>query len=720
MAQVICAGEVTTLHRITNGETEIFAGPIDSSSADGDGKTILNTTIGTIRFYWGTATQNVDSVLALLELDLGSGPQSVPMPPWKNVCYAVCVDVAFGGQVSPPTLLFEVEKELDLLVLSAHEINGDAVLPEVIYDQLVNTTYGSGIPTSFVNTDSFVTAAEAIIDEGIGVSPSIDENTTLGELLGKLRPYIDFQLYFSDGQIFIKLIRKESELGIVSIDESDLTDEPVPANEGWMDTWNFTTVKFTDRENAWQDGAIEPYDDPANATITQERTSKELDYPFVTLRSVAKILAKRKGIAAGIPAMMWKLSLLPSFRTMIPGQLFKLTFTKRGITNRLMRVVRRGRPNDNEIEIDALEESTRDESTDYVPPDDTFGVDDLVDEDGNEAFQLVSTTPRISWLATVLKEGHTDGFLVACHRPNSLTEGFHLWFTWDPVQKAYTELTVSTGFPAKAVVKSWHRARNNESWILRIEVPASMDREFLTALMEGEADVYFAVGRRIYKTVGSSLNQHQVDVLWFTRLLDGIFEAVTATVYDVEVTDATFQSTAPALETTAGNGNYPTQHIYAGRLTDFTIYPSDSWVFDQNAGGGKLIWTVTHGTVQPDTAKIRYVKTPCYNFKDTQLLSAVTAVTFDRDDTTMEPRGTYSTDWGLLVPTTYQLFDDAAGAQVQGGLHPDYSILEDIDVALYAIMFGFATVNQRTKADDIDDTLGYIIETGIGFYNKTQ
>jgi len=568
MAQVIGCGEVTRLHRITNGETEIFAGPVDSSSADVDGKTILTTTIGTIRFYWGKPTQNQDSALALLQLDLGSGPQSVPMPRWKNICYAICLDVAFGSQVTPPTLMFEVERKLNVLALTAHDINGDAVLPEVIYEWLTNTFYGAGIPAAHVNTSSFVAAAETVIAEGLGVSPFTDENLSLGELLNKLNPYIDCHLFFNEGQIHLKLIRKESTVGIVSVNESDLTDEPKPVNDGWGQTWNLTLLKFTDRDNAWQDGAIEPYDDPANAAIVQARETEDIAFPYVTQRAVAKLLVKRKGVAAGIPAMTWALSLLPSFRTLIPGQLFKMSFAKRGIVDRLLRVVRRSRPDAKEIEVSAIEEQTRDESTDYVPPDDTFGVDDLVDEDGNTAFQLVSTTPRLSWLTTELKAGKADGFAVFCHRPNALTDGFHLWFTWDPVQKAYTQLDTSTGFPAKATLHSWHRARTNLSWVLRLELASASDLNFLQALMEGEADVYFAVGRRLYKTTGTVINQHQVDALWFVRLLDGIFEAVSALVYDVEVTDAAFGSTVPALEAAAANGNYPTQHIYIGRRSD--------------------------------------------------------------------------------------------------------------------------------------------------------
>src|SRR5688572_26049804 len=108
MAQVVCMGQVDILHRISNGETDIFTGPVDVGGADGSGRTILSTTLGTLRFYWGTPTQALDSILALLQLDLGSGVVTVPMPNWKRVCYVVCEDMAFGSQVSPPTLLFEV------------------------------------------------------------------------------------------------------------------------------------------------------------------------------------------------------------------------------------------------------------------------------------------------------------------------------------------------------------------------------------------------------------------------------------------------------------------------------------------------------------------------------------------------------------------------------------------------------------------------------------
>ena len=80
IAQLICLGPVKTLHEIRNGDTVVWAGPIDRSSADSSGKSILSTTIGTLFFYWGTADQLPDPILSAAKIDLGSGPQTVPIP----------------------------------------------------------------------------------------------------------------------------------------------------------------------------------------------------------------------------------------------------------------------------------------------------------------------------------------------------------------------------------------------------------------------------------------------------------------------------------------------------------------------------------------------------------------------------------------------------------------------------------------------------------------
>src|SRR4051812_49471579 len=110
-AQVVCEGPVDVLHQIKNGDTVIWTGPIYRTAAmDGSGKTDLTTSIGLVRFYWGTTAQTQDPLLAQIVIDQGGGPITAPMPTLPGVAYSVCEDVAFGQQTTPPTLTWDCSR----------------------------------------------------------------------------------------------------------------------------------------------------------------------------------------------------------------------------------------------------------------------------------------------------------------------------------------------------------------------------------------------------------------------------------------------------------------------------------------------------------------------------------------------------------------------------------------------------------------------------------
>ena len=78
-----------------------------NTAMDSDGKTVLQTSVGNIRFYWGTPDQNVDSLLASLQLDQGLGVfANVPMPSYKNLIYYVADNIKLGSSPSAPRLFF--------------------------------------------------------------------------------------------------------------------------------------------------------------------------------------------------------------------------------------------------------------------------------------------------------------------------------------------------------------------------------------------------------------------------------------------------------------------------------------------------------------------------------------------------------------------------------------------------------------------------------------
>jgi hypothetical protein len=705
-AIAFCHGPVQKLYSLRNGDTVIWEGPIEITAADGDGKVTLNTSIGEIDFYFGSGTQNPSDHLEGTEIDYGSGPEPVPIPAWRGVCYAVCRDLAFGGQVVPPTLMADLVTRTAGLTLTAHHIQDDAIIPEAIYQLLTNAVYGEGLSSAIIDVASFEAAAETLIDEGLAASVDIDQAESVREVIGRLLQVINGGLYWVEGKWRLVLERPSDEEDLVSIDESVLLEEPRPSNAQFEPTWNRTLISFRDRDNEWEE-TTEPWDDQANLQLVGQTVTRTFNFPWVTRRAVATQLAKRFGLKGGIPTIGWELIVKPHLASILPGQLLKLSYAKFGISNRVVRVKPRsiGASKSPTVKLTVVEEANRWSDDDYVPSNDTFSVPGILNEDGTGAFELTDAEPRLSWLPTDLKEGKADGVLVAINRPDGLTTGASVYWTWDPMSMNYKLLGVVQTFPAKATILTWHRIRGT-NWLLRLELATATDYDWLQTLVEESPELYGVVGERLFKTVGTPKDQHQVISPWLKVVAGGIFTLLSGTQIEIEVSGGEFGTNDLSLEQLATDGNYPTLHIYFGRMVDFAIIPSNSMQFDRNAGNSLS-----------DSGKVRHFKTTVRNHAGDQDLTDVTAVTFDRDNTAMCPSGTYSRDWGARAVTAYELLDVQGGLQAQGQSAPDYGLVEDIDEALGAILLGTETADQTLLAEHVDDVLGKMAGAAQLFYN---
>lgn len=698
LAAYICLGPVKRLHRITNGDTVIWSGPITSASADSNGCTILTTTLGSIRFYWGTFTQNPDAILSTLEIDRGSGPELVPMPAFRGLCYFVADDIAFGQQVTPPTLKFLYERESSGLAISSHLENGDAVLPEAIYDLLTNGLYGDGVAGGDLNTASFVAAAEKTIDEGLVASPDIDSAESSRELIGRLLGYIDGTIYFDGGQFVMKLNRVEDATGLPTITEADLLEEPEPDTDQFDQTWSRTIVTFHDRENKWEETGAE-YEDKANAAIVGRKKTKVIPFPWVTRRAVADQMAVYQGLKGGLPHGYWRLVIDPARTDLRVGMLVKLTYARRGIVDRIVRIKRRARnkPSDPSIQLEVYEERQRDIGNEYFP-NATYTIP------GNtHDFTLPAPVPRLSWLPADLKEGAADGFMVALQRPASGgATGGEIWWTWNPVDQPYQLVAAFTTFPAKGTVLSWWHVRGGANWILRVQFDADQ-LDWLQALKEEAPEVFAVIGVRKWPSLVPDMLSP-----WMRLTPGGTFNLISPTVVEIEIDGGgRFGSDPISLEDEVSEGRYPTQHIYFGRVEDFGIYATDVLNFDRNLGNA-----VT------DTGLLRYIKTPLENTTEAQSTTDVAAVTYDRNDFTASPQGTYSRDWGTAVTSAYEVLDVSAGLRasvaVEDASYPD---VDEFDDALGAIFAGTATADQTFMAESIDDVLGAMAESNQTKYH---
>ena len=182
-------------------------------------------------------------------------------------------------------------------------------------------------------------------------------------------------------------------------------------------------------------------------------------------------------------------------------------------------------------------------------------------------------------------------------------------------------------------------------------------------LLETE-DVYAVTGKRLVKLVGTAQDRAEVKTGWAKRVAGGYSDLITADTIDIEVDAGQFGSDALTLETTGAPAVAPALHVYVGRQgtsSDFAIVRSADIAFERNQPNAPEF----HG-VSPDTDLARYIKATVAKPGAVQAVSAVDPVSYDRDDTTMCPDGTYSTDWGARAKSTYELFDVEAPSASTG------------------------------------------------------
>lgn len=787
-AQVVCFGPVDILHDISNGDERIWTGPIMRSEAmDGEGKTVLQTTVGEVTFYWGTAIQTQNLLLQQLAVDQGNGLTTAAIPAFLRVAYAVANNINFGKQTTPPTFNFTISRFPSVLGTALNrvtrarvtsqgsnyataptvaitggggsgatavakikrgkvikvtitntgtgytstptigfsggggsgaaatayrfaELDGDCILPEFLVEALTDTFWGAGIPIANINTASFLTAANTIIAEDIGASPNFDSTLSLREMVGKLLPYMDAVWFFKLGQIYLKLIRRESTVGLPLLDESDFTDEPNPRNEGFSDTANMFRLTFHDASNKWEE-TVEGYDNMANADIVGQSIDSQVDMPFVTRRKVAKELVKRIGIKGSKPAFFLDVRLQPEHNDKHPGDLVKVSFAKFGFVEKLFRIVEmeRTKPDEPEVSASLLMEQTRDTTNDYLPPDDFFTTDPSIGTDGTGEFPLTGVTPRVQVLPSGLKGSASDGFLVTYGREDALLVSVKVFWTWDETAKPYTQLVLRNNVPYGATVIAWHQL-SLDRWFLRLRFSNEELRNGFNAMGLNTAECLSVTGYRQVKTVGTPSNAHKLVGLWGIKKESGYYAIIDSLLHDIEISTGQFGSPPMKLETTADPADAPTEMAYFGARDEHFIYTTENINFERNLPNAP----VNPATgLSADTDLKRRFKVTAANHKQEQALGDVTEVNFDRNDPTMDPGGTYNPDWGPVALTTYELLDLLAGQYFDLTSSPAYPDVDDIDAALGRIYEGTATDTDKLVWAPVDDVLGIYTATRL-------
>jgi alpha-tubulin suppressor-like RCC1 family protein len=239
----ICVGPVTTLLTVLKNEEVVWEGTLNCPATGGQ-ETITLEGMGSCTFYFGTNDQVANSTVAELI------PDSTLNTPYRNFCWALMDDCIIGEYSSrTPTMRFIVSKH------PIYSFSSKEVIMEYDYNpihaqwHILNNL--CGLPSTWLSTSAFASAASTMDSEYMGISMVMSTNSSALDYLSSINSHIDSVLrYDSEGTFSPKLIRDDYDVGSVpSIDESVLLEEPDVSRSSWLGTHNEVKVQYSELIN---------------------------------------------------------------------------------------------------------------------------------------------------------------------------------------------------------------------------------------------------------------------------------------------------------------------------------------------------------------------------------------------------------------------------------------------------------------------------------------
>lgn len=338
--------------------------------------------VGHFRMYWGTPAQNPDPGLAFASPPLIGGQ---PYPALKGVAHVVMgrkITVPstkietfnFGEFGTVPPLAFIIRKCPSNLGLSSGvtNINGGANPAECIYETLINTVWGLCVPTSEINSATFVACANTLASEGLGIHLTLSGQSSGDEIITELLRYADGQVQQNPitGLLEMSLNRFDYDPAtLISLDDNNSTSEIT--RPAWTQLVNQVKVTYTGQRGVkFVTIPTQPIDDLASQR--EFGVVHSITVPFLGVQDpvVANQLAVRALRISSTPLQQAKITTNRVAAGLRVGSPFKLTNSAAGVSAHVFRVISLdfGSRVDGKIQITALEDIFNLESPMYNTP----------------------------------------------------------------------------------------------------------------------------------------------------------------------------------------------------------------------------------------------------------------------------------------------------------------------------------------------------------------
>ncbi len=353
--------------------------------------------VGRFTIYDGSLNQLQDPYLqSVLGTDI---------PAYMNISHAVWERGEVGESVQIQPWTFRVTRFPDNLGLagSGHIVSGtiedgDANPAEALYEIMTDELFGLNIDPLRIDLASFAAAGNTLATEENGWSIVVTSVTPAIDLIKEILRQVDGVLFEdSDGVFHLILARNDFSLPSLPVfDDSNIIEMKQFSRGSWSETFNHINIAYTDRTKdfiATGAGA----QDTANVRIQDAERRADLNYPGVKHPDTANEIAARELRALSFPLAKVRIIVNRDGRTLVPGDVIKLTWPKFNIVDMVIRVlvVDLGSLLDGQVEINGVQDMFRLGDTFFKSPNAT-GWTPVDDSALAAIFELVRQAPVIT------------------------------------------------------------------------------------------------------------------------------------------------------------------------------------------------------------------------------------------------------------------------------------------------------------------------------------
>lgn len=229
----------------------------------------------------------------------------------------------------------------------------------VLYQCLTDVEWGMGRPASSLENSVWEDAADTCFDEGMGVRLLWNQQEPIEEFISRLLDHISgaFGVNAATGKLELRLIRGDYDPTTLPLfDESNIQRMESYQRQGWGETVNEITVKYTDPVT-FKTSSI-TVQDLANIQA-QGLVQESVNFPAFCDKGLAQLAAMRELQARSTPLAKMRFYVnREAWQNAGQAEVIRVSWPPRGIEQMVVRVLkaRRGTLTDSVIEVEGVED----------------------------------------------------------------------------------------------------------------------------------------------------------------------------------------------------------------------------------------------------------------------------------------------------------------------------------------------------------------------------